>query len=187
MKIKQAIVSVLSFATASVAIALPAFAYPATLTAIDPGSAINVRSVPTTESYSPHYGVVGDRVEVIDTAQGNDGYMWHYVKFNNSSAEGWVRGDLVRSDRASSSVGQDWDSRDRQDNLQRDFSQQFVNRDIDQVMRRLRHQGFAPSDDGNGQVHFRAEQGSFEVTFNYSSHDYKVDSVAVRAGRTERD
>lgn len=181
MKIKHAFVSILSLATASIAITLPAFAYPATLTAVEPGSEINVRSAPTTESYSPHYGLAGDRVEVIDTTQGNDGYVWHYVRFNNSGVEGWVRGDLIRSDRFAADAEYDRNGRTRQADLQKDFARQFVNRDIDQVMQRMRHQGYAPSDDGNGQIYFGVEQGSFEVTLNYSSRDYKVDSVVVRA------
>lgn len=75
--------------------ALPAFAQPAMLTAQDPGSRINVRSQPNTQSYAPHYGYAGDAIEVLDATRGNDRYIWYYVKFVQSGAEGWIRSDLV--------------------------------------------------------------------------------------------
>jgi len=80
---------------ASVSLALPSFARPATLIAQDAGSRINVRSAPSTRATAPHYGIPGDRIEVISSVIGSDDYNWNYVKFS-SGAKGWVRGDLIR-------------------------------------------------------------------------------------------
>lgn len=73
-----------------------ALARPAVLTSTDSSSRINVRSQPSTSSSSPHYGFAGDRVETIRETTGSDGYTWYYVRFNNSGAVGWIRGDFVR-------------------------------------------------------------------------------------------
>ncbi|MGJ3250215.1 MAG: SH3 domain-containing protein [Elainellaceae cyanobacterium] len=67
----------------------------ALLAANEPGSRINVRSEPTTQSNAPHYGIPGDRVQVIREAEGAEGYTWYYVKFDSSGAEGWVREDFI--------------------------------------------------------------------------------------------
>ncbi|MDX2242034.1 MAG: GW dipeptide domain-containing protein [Leptolyngbyaceae cyanobacterium bins.302] len=80
---------------ASVGVALPSFARPATLIAQNPNSRINVRSTPSPSAASPHYGLAGDRVDVMRATVGKDQYMWNYVKFS-SGAKGWVRGDFVR-------------------------------------------------------------------------------------------
>ena len=82
-------------AIASFGIAMSAEARPASLIAQNPSSRINVRSAPTTQASTPHYGVVGDRVEVLKFIVGRDQYAWNYVKFR-SGAKGWVRGDFVR-------------------------------------------------------------------------------------------
>lgn len=73
---------------------LPAFAQSAVLTGRDYGSRVNVRSAPTINSSSPHYGLVGDRVYVLGKVPGTDSYTWYYVRFP-SGAKGWIRGDLV--------------------------------------------------------------------------------------------
>ena len=39
---------------------------------------------------------VGDRVMVLESTKGDDGYIWYYVQFPESKAEGWIRGDLVQ-------------------------------------------------------------------------------------------
>ncbi|MGJ3246377.1 MAG: SH3 domain-containing protein [Elainellaceae cyanobacterium] len=67
----------------------------ALLAANEPGSQINVRSQPTTQSNAPHYGVPGDRVQVLREADGADGYTWYYVRFDGSGAEGWIREDFI--------------------------------------------------------------------------------------------
>ena len=59
------------------------------------GSHINVRSGPGTEYIAKHYGLPGDRVFVLNEAQGNDGYRWWYLKFKDSGARGWIREDFV--------------------------------------------------------------------------------------------
>lgn len=78
----------------SLCVAVPAFARPAVLNGREPGSRINVRSAPSTQAYAPHYGLVGDRVEVLRSVEGRDGYIWYYVRFP-SQAEGWIRADFI--------------------------------------------------------------------------------------------
>lgn len=71
------------------------FPQAATLTGSTPGSRVNVRSAPSTQADTPHYGLVGDRVFLLEQAQGTDGSLWYRVRFE-SGAEGWVRGDFVQ-------------------------------------------------------------------------------------------
>lgn len=94
MKIKLPILSALAATALSIGVTLPAFAESGVLSGLQPGSRITVRSQPTTEAYSAHYGLVGDRIEIIKDARGYDGYTWYYVRFP-SGAEGWIRGDYV--------------------------------------------------------------------------------------------
>ncbi|NET38101.1 MAG: SH3 domain-containing protein [Cyanothece sp. SIO1E1] len=75
---------------------LPAFATPAVLITQDVGSRVNIRSAPTTQSSIVHRGVTGDPVEILREAPGEDGFVWHYIKFTNSALVGWVRNDLLR-------------------------------------------------------------------------------------------
>jgi len=93
MKVTFSLLPVLATTALSFGLALPSFARPATLTAT-PGSQINVRSAPTTTATSPHYGLVGDRVEVLRTTV-QDGDQWNFVKFA-SGAQGWIRADFMR-------------------------------------------------------------------------------------------
>lgn len=74
--------------------ASPVVAEPAVLAGAQSGSRVNVRSGPSTATYSPHYGLVGDRVWIINQVVGDDGYAWFYVRFA-SGAEGWIRGDFI--------------------------------------------------------------------------------------------
>lgn len=67
----------------------------AQLTAQNSGSLINLRAEATTTSTLRGYGLVGDRVSVLDQTQGFDGYTWYNVQFPRSGAIGWVRGDLI--------------------------------------------------------------------------------------------
>jgi hypothetical protein len=84
-------------AAASIGVTPPiASSRQAVLTASNPGSEINVRTAPTTQSVAPYFGLVGDRVQILKEARGNDGYTWYYVKFNSKVGKGWVRQDLVR-------------------------------------------------------------------------------------------
>ncbi|MCT7960873.1 SH3 domain-containing protein [Laspinema sp. D1] len=63
------------------------------------GSQINIRSGPGIEHRSLHYGVVGDRVEILDSQRENSSDIysrrWHRVRFVESGAVGWVRGDFL--------------------------------------------------------------------------------------------
>ena len=67
----------------------------ATLTASEADAQINVRSLPTTASTSPTYGLVGEAVELQRLAEGEGGYTWYFVTFVNGESSGWVRGDFV--------------------------------------------------------------------------------------------
>lgn len=69
---------------------------PATLVAQQAGAQINLRSQPSATSASKGYGLVGDSIKLLRSTQGSDGKTWHYVKFDGSGAEGWVRGDFIR-------------------------------------------------------------------------------------------
>ena len=97
MSYKTFAISLISAAAISLGIAAPSLAEPAILVGQVIGSRINVRSLPTTAAASPHYGLVGDRVEVLSTTRGRDHYIWYYVEFQ-SGARGWVRGDYVSVD-----------------------------------------------------------------------------------------
>ena len=70
-----------------------------TLKASSANSRINVRSQPTINSSSPHYGVSGDKVKVIQCVQDRDtagsDLNWCKVQFVNSKAIGWVRSDFI--------------------------------------------------------------------------------------------
>ncbi|MBD2110385.1 MULTISPECIES: SH3 domain-containing protein [Cyanophyceae] len=59
------------------------------------GSQVNLRSQPTTQSDSRGYGLGGDVVTLLRLAEGEGGLSWYYVKFAQSEAEGWVRGDFI--------------------------------------------------------------------------------------------
>lgn len=76
----------------------------AVLNATDPNSEINVRSQPSLESDSPHYGVVGDKVQVVRETRGSDGDTWYFVKFDETDVEGWVRSDFIRVNGAPSAA-----------------------------------------------------------------------------------
>ena len=66
----------------------------AQLIAAQPESRINLRSQPSTTASAKGYGLVGDPVQLLRSAQGGDG-TWYYVKFEQSGAEGWIRGDFI--------------------------------------------------------------------------------------------
>ncbi len=68
---------------------------PATLTAQQSDAQINVRSRPTTQAGEQGYGLVGDSIQLLQSAASNDGYTWYYIRFNSSGTEGWIRGDFI--------------------------------------------------------------------------------------------
>ncbi|MBE9159517.1 SH3 domain-containing protein [Nodosilinea sp. LEGE 06152] len=59
------------------------------------GSQVNLRSQPTTQSSAQGYGLGGDQITLLRLAEGEGGFSWYYVKFAQSEAEGWVRGDFI--------------------------------------------------------------------------------------------
>lgn len=88
-------VATTAIALMGLSVGLPALAIPAILVGDDPDSEINVRAEPYSDAEELYYGFVGDEVEILDDAIGDDGYAWYYVQFLGSGAEGWVRGDYV--------------------------------------------------------------------------------------------
>ncbi|MBD2022538.1 SH3 domain-containing protein [Leptolyngbya sp. FACHB-36] len=83
------------------AAALPALADMATILAA-PGTRVNVRQSPSTTSRIRHYGLGGDRVTILNQTNAPDGFPWYFVEFPNSGARGWLRGDLLLVNAASS-------------------------------------------------------------------------------------
>ncbi|MEO1299693.1 MAG: SH3 domain-containing protein [Cyanobacteria bacterium J06636_16] len=67
----------------------------ASLTAQEANAEINVRSQPNVDSTSTDYGLAGDAVKLLKTVDGDDGFAWYYVEFDEWEIEGWVRGDLI--------------------------------------------------------------------------------------------
>ena len=94
-----------SFSVVLVTIALVSTVSPAlargvsTLTARDLNSRINVRSQPTVNSSSPHYGLPGDKVQVLQCVPDQDrrgsDLNWCKVQFVKSKATGWIRSDFI--------------------------------------------------------------------------------------------
>lgn len=74
------------------------------LTAQQSNAQINLRSRPTTESASKGYGLVGDSVELLRASEGSNGLTWYYVKFDESGAEGWIRGDFIDTSRTAAAT-----------------------------------------------------------------------------------
>ncbi len=66
------------------------------LTARDSKAQINVRDGPGTNYHNRHYGIAGDKVDIIASTHSNDGLVWYQVKFQVSGAEGWVRSDFIQ-------------------------------------------------------------------------------------------
>lgn len=59
------------------------------------GAQVNLRSQPTTQSSAQGYGLGGDQITLLRLAEGEGGFSWYYVKFAQTEAEGWVRGDFI--------------------------------------------------------------------------------------------
>ncbi|MDV3351573.1 SH3 domain-containing protein [Leptothoe sp. LEGE 181152] len=66
----------------------------------DDHSRINIRTQPTTASASPHYGLPGDEVTVLEATARYQGHVWYFVQFTQSGVEGWVRDDVIEIDRS---------------------------------------------------------------------------------------
>ena len=67
------------------------------LTANDPNARINLRQGPSISTGSLGYGLVGDRIRVLECETGpdQDRPPWINVQFLQSQAIGWIRGDFV--------------------------------------------------------------------------------------------
>lgn len=78
----------------------------ATLTAQQVDAQINLRSRPTTASTAQGYGLVGDSVELLRATKGEGDFTWYYVKFDESGAEGWIRGDFINTNATTASLQQ---------------------------------------------------------------------------------
>jgi|GEM_PF-3479488 len=78
----------------------------ASLKAQQADAQINLRSQPTTAAESPGYGLVGDPVKLLRAAEGADGLTWYFVKFDESGAEGWIRGDFINTSGTSANLNQ---------------------------------------------------------------------------------
>jgi uncharacterized protein YgiM (DUF1202 family) len=66
----------------------------ATITSNDPDSPINVRSGAGTDAEVQDVAYGGDRIQITDSQQGDDGQTWYQVEFE-SGASGWVRSDFI--------------------------------------------------------------------------------------------
>ncbi|MBW4440620.1 MAG: peptidoglycan DD-metalloendopeptidase family protein [Plectolyngbya sp. WJT66-NPBG17] len=69
---------------------------PAELITTDRFAQINVRTSPSTTAALTGFAYSGDRIQILDQTQSNDGYTWYEMQSNRSGIVGWVRGDLVR-------------------------------------------------------------------------------------------
>lgn len=86
----------LSTAFVSATIAPSALAEDGILKAEDRQAQINLRQSPDPNSRSLGYGLVGDRVELLERAPGSDDYTWYRVRFYGSGAVGWIRNDFIQ-------------------------------------------------------------------------------------------
>jgi uncharacterized protein YgiM (DUF1202 family) len=66
----------------------------ATIASSDPDSPINVRSGAGTDAEVQDVAYGGDRIQITESKQGDDGQTWYKVEFE-SGTSGWVRSDFV--------------------------------------------------------------------------------------------
>ncbi|MBD3880318.1 SH3 domain-containing protein [Phormidium tenue FACHB-886] len=76
----------------------------AVLAASESSSPINIRDSASTSSQIASVGYGGDRLQIVDKTQGEDGYTWYSVRLE-SGETGWVRGDFVSEEAASAAAG----------------------------------------------------------------------------------
>ena len=69
---------------------------PGQLIAEQADAQINVRQEPGIQAAILHYGVPSDRVTLMYSRRDAAGAIWYEVKFPDSGAQGWVRGDFVQ-------------------------------------------------------------------------------------------
>ena len=65
------------------------------LTGKSNGNQIDIYSEPSINSRSYHYGLIGDRVNVLDRVSTTD-RLWYRVQFPVSGAIGWVQNEFVQ-------------------------------------------------------------------------------------------
>lgn len=92
MKLKYGSALITAFVI-SIATALPGLATTG-LILVAPGTQANIREAPSTSSRIRHYGMGGDRVNILNQTKAPDGFTY-FVEFPNSGARGWIRGDLL--------------------------------------------------------------------------------------------
>lgn len=66
------------------------------LTAQQAQAQINVRQEPMMQAKILHYGLAGDRVQLLQSRYDENKALWYEVRFETSGAKGWVRHDFVR-------------------------------------------------------------------------------------------
>ncbi|MDJ0774105.1 MAG: DUF2927 domain-containing protein [Mastigocoleus sp. MO_167.B18] len=76
----------------------------AVLTSKNPTSEINLRLAPSTQSDAVDYGRSGDQITIRNNTEGTDGFIWYYVKLQETGITGWVRGDLVAKGKRNKSI-----------------------------------------------------------------------------------
>lgn len=67
----------------------------AQVTAQDPNSQVNVRSLPSQTAASIGYGLVGDTVQLGRSDLSEDGHTWYSVTFLETPVVGWIRSDFL--------------------------------------------------------------------------------------------
>jgi hypothetical protein len=102
MKIRPLILAAIAAAAIGLINAAPAKAgCEARLSAGEPNARINVRDGAGTQYFARHYGLPGERVEIIITnttytvAKDRYGYQWYKVRFPKTGAVGWIREDFL--------------------------------------------------------------------------------------------
>ena len=80
--------------TAATRSSTPSSGRTATIASSDPGSPINVRSGAGTDAEVQDVAYGGDRIQITDSKQGDDGQTWYKVEFE-SGTSGWVRSDFI--------------------------------------------------------------------------------------------
>jgi hypothetical protein len=85
--------------------ALPSWARPATVVGSYVGSQVSIRTLPTVNSATTAYTLVGNRVEVKDALRGNDGQIWYNLVWDRNGS-GWLRADYLAL-AGSNAVGSD--------------------------------------------------------------------------------
>jgi uncharacterized protein YgiM (DUF1202 family) len=68
----------------------------ATIASKDSDSPINVRSGAGTDAEVQDIAYGGDRIQITETKQGDDGQTWYKVQFESGSS-GWVRSDFIEN------------------------------------------------------------------------------------------